>query len=102
MNGVIQWNIGHKTVWTVDLAHGNGNVFKGQAEKPDVIFVLSEDHFLQLSSGKLKPQQASNFGLSIVIKLRVSGFDLWENESSRQHEICNESRAVNRSFAGQS
>ena len=90
VNGVIQWNIGRKSVWTVDLAHGYGKVEEGSAANPDVTFTMSEENFVLLSSGKLKPPQVSLFvTLSKNLWFRIVnvGFNDGQDENTWQYEI---------------
>ncbi|XP_006812275.1 uncharacterized protein LOC100367300 [Saccoglossus kowalevskii] len=56
--------------YTVDLKTGNGEVYKGSPKqgKPDVTVTMAEQHFTDLMTQKLNPQQAFFQG-----KLKVSG-----------------------------
>ena len=54
--------------FTIDLKNGKGKIAEGTIEglKPDCTFVMLDEDFLQLASGKLKPQQAF-MGVSIQL-----------------------------------
>jgi 3-hydroxyacyl-CoA dehydrogenase/3a,7a,12a-trihydroxy-5b-cholest-24-enoyl-CoA hydratase len=44
--------------WSVDLKNESGSAKEGKAEKPDVVFTVSDEDFYQICSGKLNPQMA--------------------------------------------
>lgn len=56
------------TTWTVNLMEGNGWIRETTEGKPDAIFILSDDAFIQLATGQLTPQSAF-----LSRKLRLSG-----------------------------
>jgi 3-hydroxyacyl-CoA dehydrogenase/3a,7a,12a-trihydroxy-5b-cholest-24-enoyl-CoA hydratase len=44
--------------WTVDLKNENGSAKEGTADKPDVVFTMTDEDFYQICNGKLNPQMA--------------------------------------------
>jgi len=44
--------------WTIDLKNESGSSKEGPAEKPEVVFTVSDEDFYQICLGKLNPQMA--------------------------------------------
>ncbi|DBA04736.1 TPA: hypothetical protein N0F65_004373 [Lagenidium giganteum] len=69
ITGVLEWHI-NKDVWTVSLLNGKGRVVQGRDGRlaPDLVISIEEQDFLDLATGKLRPQQAI-----LLKKLHVQG-----------------------------
>lgn len=69
ITGVLEWHI-NKDIWTVSLLRGKAAVVVGKDPRftPDLVICMDEQDFLDLASGKLRPQQAI-----LRKKLRVQG-----------------------------
>ncbi|XP_048371323.1 SCP2 sterol-binding domain-containing protein 1 [Sphaerodactylus townsendi] len=73
VNAVFQWDImcGELMVaqWTLDLKTGSGELYRGPSrQSADAVFTLSDDDFMELVLGKVKPQRAF-----LVGKIKVKG-----------------------------
>jgi hypothetical protein len=44
--------------WTIDMKNGNGSVSDGGNEKANATFMVSDEDFYQICTGKLNPQMA--------------------------------------------
>ena len=62
--GIFQLDIldkkGGKVVkqWTIDLKNGNGSVTEGPNDKNNATFIVSDEDFYHIATGKLNPQMA--------------------------------------------
>jgi 3-hydroxyacyl-CoA dehydrogenase/3a,7a,12a-trihydroxy-5b-cholest-24-enoyl-CoA hydratase len=54
--------------WTIDMKNGNGSVSEGGNEKANATFIVSDDDFYQICTGKLNPQMAFIQG-----KMKIKG-----------------------------
>jgi 3-hydroxyacyl-CoA dehydrogenase/3a,7a,12a-trihydroxy-5b-cholest-24-enoyl-CoA hydratase len=54
--------------WTIDLKNGNGSCKEGAPEKFDAKFIMTDDDFVDVTSGKLNPQMAFIQG-----KMKIQG-----------------------------
>lgn len=73
VNAIFQWDImsGELMVaqWTLDLKTGTGEIYRGPSRQAaNAIFTLSENDFMELVLGKVKPQRAFLGG-----KIKVKG-----------------------------
>ncbi|XP_032873376.1 peroxisomal multifunctional enzyme type 2 [Amblyraja radiata] len=73
VNAIFQWDITQEgkiaTQWTIDLKNDSGELYRGAARhQADTTFMLSDEDFMQLVSGKLNPQKAFVSG-----KLHIKG-----------------------------
>lgn len=73
VNAIFQWDITQEgkiaTQWTIDLKNDSGELYRGAARhQADTTFMLSDEDFMQLVSGKLNPQKAFFSG-----KLHIKG-----------------------------
>ena len=69
---------------TLDLKNGNGQMKMGKIDgvKPDATFVMLDNDFVNLSQGKLKPQEAFMQVSTKQSNNMVTG----KNENQRKHE----------------
>lgn len=73
VNAIFQWDITQEgkiaRQWTIDLKNDSGELYRGAARhQADTTFMLSDEDFMQLVSGKLNPQKAFFSG-----KLHIKG-----------------------------